>query len=358
MNKLCLLLSLTLLSACTAYTYYDPTKPHHGPEGFRNTNPNAQIGNGFWKWQWERWRADLPKPAPPGGWPIPVVQADAAYLKANVSEATLTWIGHATLLLQLNGINILTDPNFSERASPLSFVGPKRQVGLPLSIADLPHIDIVVISHNHYDHLDRDTVKQLNAQPGGAPQFFVPLGLKAWFNGEGIDNISELDWWDRRTERGLMIHSVPVQHWSARGPADRNKTLWCGWVIEAPNLRFFFAGDTGYSQDFRDIGRRFGGFDLAALPIGAYEPRWFMQTQHINPEEAVRIHQDLHARYSVGIHWGTFVLTDEPLDEPPKKLQQALAAARISPERFFVMQHGQTRKLDDFAIRDAAVKLD
>lgn len=348
MNKLRLLLPLVLLSACTAYTYYDPAKPHHGRESFRNTYPHPPIGTGFWKWQWERWRADLPKPAPPGGWPIPVAKVDTAYLKANANEPTLTWIGHATLLLQLNGINILTDPHFSERASPFSFVGPKRQVALPMFIADLPHIDIVVISHNHYDHLDRNTVKQLNAQPGSAPHFFVPLGLKAWFNGEGIDNVSELDWWDQQTERGLVIHSVPVQHWSARVLADRDKTLWSGWVIEAPDFRFFFTGDTGYSADFRDVSRRFGSFDLAAIPISAYEPRWFMQAQHVNPEEAVRIHQDLQASYSVGIHWGTFAMTDEPLDEPPKKLQQALAAARISPERFFVMKLGETRKLANF----------
>jgi N-acyl-phosphatidylethanolamine-hydrolysing phospholipase D len=338
------------------YSYYDPGKPHHGAEGFRNNYPHAARDAGFWKWQWQRWRAGLPRPPPPGGWPMQVLKPDSAYLKTNVNEPTLTWIGHSTVLLQLNGVNILTDPHFTERASPFFFVGPKRQVALPMSVAQLPHIDLVVISHNHYDHLDRDTVKQLNAQAGGAPHFFVPLGLKAWLHDAGIDNASELDWWDKRAEHGLVIHLVPVQHWSSRGLTDRNKTLWGGWVIEAPNFRFFFAGDTGYSQDFRDIAARFGGFDLAALPIGAYEPRWFMQAQHINPEEAVRIQQDLRARYSVAIHWGTFALSDEPLDEPPKSLARALAAARIPSERFFVMKHGETRKLSDLLVADTTTR--
>ena len=352
MKKSSILISFALLSACTAYDYYDPTKPHHGREGFRNNYLHAQMPAGFWTWQWERWRSGLPKPAPKGGWPMRVLKPDVAFLKANGSEATVTWIGHATLLLQLTGLNILTDPHFGEYASPFSFAGPRREVALPLTLAELPHIDIVVISHNHYDHLDRETVEALNAQPGGPPRFFVPLGLKAWFHAEGIDNVTELDWWDHRRERGLAVQLVPTQHWSGRVLADRNKTLWGGWVIEAPGFRFFFAGDTGYSPDFRDIGERFGSFDLAALPIGAYEPRWFMRTQHVSPEDAVQIHRDLHARHSVAIHWGTFQLSDEPLDNPPRKLAQALAAAHIPSGQFFVMRHGETRRLADLAATD------
>ena len=190
-----------------------------------------------------------------------------------------------------------------------------------------------------------DSVKALARQAGGAPRFYVPLGLQAWFRDCGIELAAEMDWWDSRNEAGLAIHFVPVQHWSARTPWDRDRTLWGGFVVEDPRFRFLYVGDTGYSQDFRDIQRRFGFFDLAVMPIGAYEPRWFMGTQHINPEEAVQIHQDLHARQSLGVHWGTFVLTDEPMDEPPKRLAQALAAAHVAPERFWVFRHGEMRKL-------------
>jgi L-ascorbate metabolism protein UlaG (beta-lactamase superfamily) len=340
------LVSLLAISACTN-PYYDPAKPHHTREGFRNNYLTVKPGH-FLKWQWERWTQGLPKPAPPGGWNFPVVHPDVNFLKNNHDEHSATWIGHATVLLQLGGKNILTDPHFGERASPVSFAGPKRQTPLPMPLADLPHIDIVAISHNHYDHLDLGTVTALANQAGGSPRFYVPLGLARWFHDAGIADVVELDWWDAREEGVLTIHCVPVQHWSERGLFDRNQTLWSGWVIEtrdARPFRFFFAGDTGYSRDFRDIAARFGGFDLAALPIGAYAPRWFMQPQHIDPYEAVQIHKDLKARRSIAVHWGTFVLSDEPLDEPPKKLREALKVAGIPEDQFLVLKHGETLRL-------------
>lgn len=333
-----------LLAACRSNPHYNPAKSHHTERGFRNNYPH-QEKQSFWRWQWERWKNGVP-PDPDGGYGFALVKPDVTFLKANRNESTLTWIGHATLLLQVGGVNVLTDPHFTERASPVSFAGPKRHVPPALPIAELPHIDVVVISHNHYDHLDTGTVKQLNRQAGGPPRFFVPLGEKAWFASEGIDNVAELDWWDRVRYRGLDIHLVPVQHWSARTPWDRNETLWGGWIIEHPHLRFFFSGDTGYSKDFADIRSRFGPIDLAALPVGCYEPRWFMKANHVNPEEAVQVHRDLGARRSVGIHWGTFRLTDERLDEPPAKLTEALVKAGISTDEFFLMKHGETRKLD------------
>jgi L-ascorbate metabolism protein UlaG (beta-lactamase superfamily) len=322
---------------------HDPKKPHHTPEGFRNNHPGAPHGS-FWKWQRERWEKGLPK-VPEGGYRFERERPDAAWLKANRAIPSLTWIGHATFLLQLGGLNLLTDPHLTERASPLGFMGPVRVVPPAAGFHDLPHVDAVVISHNHYDHLDFGTVKRLSRQAGGSPRFFVPLGLKAWFAGHGMRDAVELDWWESATLGSLRFHLVPVQHWSARTPWDRNRTLWGGWVVEQAQFRFFFAGDTGYSRDFTDIAARFSPVDLAALPIGAYEPRWFMQVMHVNPEEAVRIHQDLRARYSVAMHWGTFVLTDEPLDEPPHRLAAARRAAGIAPERFFVMRHGETRSL-------------
>jgi L-ascorbate metabolism protein UlaG (beta-lactamase superfamily) len=203
----------------------------------------------------------------------------------------------------------------------------------------------VVISHNHYDHLDLGTVKRLAAQAGGSPRFYVPLGLKPWFSEAGIADVTELDWWDSREMGGVRIHFVPVQHWSKRTLTDRDQTLWGGWVLDHPRYRMFFAGDTGYSKDFADIGRRFGRFDLAALPIGAYEPRWFMAPYHVNPAEAIQIRQDLNAKVALGVHWGTFEMTDEPLDEPPQVLARELARRGIPPESFFVLKHGETRRL-------------
>lgn len=322
----------------------DPSKPHHTPDGFCNIYPGGPRGS-FWKWQLERWQNGLPK-IPEGGYHFPLLRPDTTMLKANRTDPMLTWIGHASFLLQLGGVNILTDPHLTARASPVSFAGPERVVPPAIDFDGLPHIDVVVISHNHYDHLDRETVRRLASQPGGPPRFFVPLKLKAWFANEGITGVTELDWWDEAGFMGLQFTLVPVQHWSSRlAFLDRDKTLWGGWVIEQPAFRFFFAGDTGYSPIFKDIGRRLGQVDLAALPIGAYEPRWFMSIMHIDPEEAVKIHREIHARHSVGMHWGTFILTDEPLDEPPKKLDDARRAAGVSAEEFFVMQHGETRNL-------------
>ena len=318
-------------------------KPHHTAEGFRNNYPTGPRGS-FRKWQQERREKGLPK-IPEGGYRFEVLKPDVAWLQANRTEPVLTWIGHATFLLQIGGLDILTDAHLTDRASPLAFAGPKRVVPPALRLDELPYIDAVVISHNHYDHLDRPTVKRLARQAGGSPRFFVPLGLKGWFNGRGIGDVTELDWWEQAQYKGARFTLVPVQHWSARSLWDRDKTLWGGWVIEQPDFRFFFAGDTGYSQDFKDIGRRFGSFDLAALPIGAYEPRWFMSIMHVNPQEAVQIHRDLNARHSVAMHWGTFILTDEPLDEPPVKLAEARKAAGVSADEFFLMKHGEMRRL-------------
>jgi N-acyl-phosphatidylethanolamine-hydrolysing phospholipase D len=335
----------------------DPRKPHHIAEGFRNNYPAPPRGS-FFKWQWERWRKGLPR-LPDGGYRFEQHTPDAPWLRGNRTEPTLTWIGHATFLLQLGGLNILTDAHCTGRASPFAFAGPRRVVPPALGLRELPHIDAVVVSHNHYDHLDFGTVKHLSRQAGGSPRFFVPLGLKAWFVGHGMREALECDWWEGVEYAGLQFHLVPVQHWSSRTTLDYNRTLWGGWIIELPGagpgdaaFRFFFAGDTGYSPDFRDIAARFSPIDLAALPIGAYEPRWFMQVMHVNPEEAVQIHCDLRARHSVAMHWGTFILTDEPLDEPPHRLAAARRAAGIGEHEFFLMKHGETRKLAPLMRRD------
>ncbi|MEY2953699.1 MAG: hypothetical protein RLZZ401_1786 [Pseudomonadota bacterium] len=346
-------ITLMLLAACAAAAVLvDGDKPHHTPQGFRN-NYISELNNGqgnFWQWQYQRWRDGLPKP-PKNGYQFAQVRPDVDRLKANLSTNSATWIGHATVLMQVAGVNILTDPHLTERASPVSFAGPKRVVPPALSFEQLPHIDMVVISHNHYDHLDRGTVLRLSQQAGGSPRFFVPLGNQAWFAELGIDNVVEMDWWDKADFKGLEVRMTPVQHWSARGLTDRFKTLWGGWHVgtgagalaagHAP-FRFFFGGDTGYSRDFADIAARLGPVDLAILPIGAYEPRWFMASQHVDPGEAIRIHQDLQARQSLGVHWGTFELTDEPLDEPPEKLAAEMRRLALPPEQFQAVKHGET----------------
>jgi L-ascorbate metabolism protein UlaG (beta-lactamase superfamily) len=332
-----LLFGFATLLAVT-FPYYDPAKPHRAAEGFRNNYPHAEKG-GFWRWQWERLRDGLPQ-RPEGGYRFDTARPELA------ANPSITWVGHATVLLRVGGMSLLTDPHFSERASPISFLGPKRVVPPVPALHELPHIDAVVISHNHYDHLDQDSVARLAAQPGGSPRFFVPLGLKDWFTRRGVDDVVELDWWESREFRGLKIDFVPVQHWSKRTLADENQSLWGGWVIRHPELSFFFAGDSGYSRDFTDIRARFGGFDLAAIPIGAYAPRWFMQIMHLDPAEAVRVHQDVNARRSVAIHWGTFEnLTDESLDEPPLRLAQERKKAGLADDEFVVLHHGETRVL-------------
>ncbi len=323
--------------------HYDPNKPHHAPAGFRNNYANPPRPS-FRKWQRERRAAGLPW-EPPGGWRFPLDRPDVGYLARNRSDTTITWIGHATALLQVGGVNILTDPHFSARASPLPFAGPKRRVPPAIAIDDLPHIDVVLVSHNHYDHLDAGSVRALARQRGGAPRFYVPLGVRSFFEQRGMRVAAEMDWWDRASGDDIDVHFVPAQHWSGRTLTDRNRTLWGGFVVEKDGFRFIYTGDTGYSHDFADIRARFDAFDLAVIPIGAYAPRWFMSTQHVDPAEAVRIHRDLNARRSLAVHWGTFVLTDEPLDEPPRKLAEALDAAGVARDDFWVFRHGEMRVL-------------
>ena len=210
---------------------------------------------------------------------------------------------------------------------------------------------MVVISHNHYDHFDEASLRALNRQLGGPPLFLVPLGLKAWLGANHIQNVVELDWWQSHRVGSVEFVLTPAQHWSGRGLTDSLQTLWGSWAVFAPDLHLFFAGDTGYSKDFRDIQRHFAdrqgqrGFDIALLPVGAYQPRWFMAQQHVDPMEAVRIHLDLRARMSMGIHWGTFALSDESLDQPPADLAVARRTMGLEDHEFFVLAIGETRRL-------------
>jgi N-acyl-phosphatidylethanolamine-hydrolysing phospholipase D len=346
------------LASCSSVNpYYDPAKPHHRPDGFQNNYVEFKpkgLGD-LLRWRYEAWRDNLPQPPQQA---TPTVAADLTFIRANASpermQPAVTWIGHASALAQIGGLNVLIDPVFSDRASPLSFIGPKRHQPPGLMPANLPHIDVVLVSHNHYDHLDTASVDTLNKQDGGAPQFIVPLGLKPWLADRGITKAVELDWWQSTSIGNTEITLTPAQHWSSRSLGDRMQTLWGGFAVMSPGFQLFYSGDTAYSQDFVDIRKHFaaqqtaalgGGFDLALLPIGAYEPRWFMKGQHTNPAEAVQIREDLGAKQAMGVHWGTFTLTDESLDTPPQALAEARQAKGLAESDFFTLAIGETRKL-------------
>ena len=344
--------------------YYDPDKPHHRPGGFQNNHVEFQPKSlaDVLRWRWNAARQGLP---PPPAAPIPQVAADLAFLARNAlagrdMQPSVTWIGHATVLAQLGGLTVLTDPVFSQRASPVAFIGPRRHHPPGVALPDLPHVDLVLASHNHYDHLDAASVEALNRQAGGPPPFVVPLGLKPWLAARGVRHAVELDWWQSHrlvspaTGGEVEVMLLPSQHWSARGLGDRMATLWGGFAVFAADCHLFYAGDTAYSRDFADVRARLaerqgeacgGGFDVALLPIGAYEPRWFMAPQHVNAAEAVQIHRDLGAKWSLGVHWGTFELSDEALDEPPRALAAARAAQGVADQAFGVLAIGETRRL-------------
>lgn len=268
----------------------------------------------------------------------PLVPYDPAALAENPS---LTWIGHATFLVRMDGVTFLTDPMFSQYASPVGFAGPKRRVppGVPLDA--LPHVDFVTLSHDHYDHTDMDSLRAL-ARRGA--RFVVGLGMGDLVREAGGEPI-ELDWWQTAEVAGVQVHCVPAQHFSGRGLVGGDRRLWAGFVVVGPTRRFYHAGDTGYFDGFREIGARLGPIDLAAMPIGAYEPNAaIMRFVHVNPEEAVRAARDVQATRVVGMHWGTFDLTDEPLDEPPRRFREAATAAGYATEDAFVMSVGETRR--------------
>lgn len=273
--------------------------------------------------------------------PLRVVN-DGQWLRDNTSEASITWVGHATFVVQMSGQTYLTDPIWSDVPSPLSVVGPRRFVPPGIRIEDLPPIDFVLISHSHYDHLDLPTLKTL-AQRDAETLFIVPEGNGATLSRAGIENLREFNWGEELELERLTIHCLPSQHWSKRSLTDTNRALWASWAVTGPHKRFYHAGDTGYFSGFKNIGAHLGHFDLAALPIGAYAPRDMMQDNHMNPEEAVQAALDLGAKNMVGMHFGTFDLSDEPLDEPPQRFRRAAAQQGLNEESVWVMKVGETR---------------
>ncbi len=326
-----------------------PPSSHHQRSGFRNPWPNSTPHGfkGVVKWMLTRRRNA--RPAVPGE-NVPPRVSDIVNLPPRAKHLTATWFGHSSFLVQCDGINILTDPIWSPRASPVSFAGPSRLVRPPVRLADLPPIDITLISHDHYDHLDGATVSALAAR-FPRMHWLAPLGVGDFLRRRGAASITEMDWWDERVITGARIGCTPAQHFSGRYPWNRDSTLWCGWTVEFPGAKVFFAGDTALHPEFGRIAERFGPFDMAILPIGAYEPRWFMRTVHMTPEDSVTAFQDIIAVDSgrkcvmLASHWGTFKLTDEPIMEPPRLTHETWSSAGLPPEHLWILSHGETRSI-------------
>jgi len=317
---------------------------HQGPrtdhfDGTRFFNPDAPAGRSFGdflRWQrtrqrkvWPQWVENRARPELPA--------------QLGAGAVALTFVNHITFLIQLAGLNVLTDPVYSHRVSPFRSLGPARVRHPGLPFTDLPAVHVVLVSHNHYDHLDIQTLIRL--EEVHAPHFVTTLGNRAFLQQFGLSQVSELDWWQSLALGPAQVTLTPAQHWSARRSRNRNRTLWGGFMLQACGRQVFFAGDTGYGAHFSRIRERFGPADLALLPIGAYEPRWFMQNQHMNPDDAVRAHLDLQAGLSIGTHFGCFQLTDEGIDDPPRELIIARQHHGVPPEAFQVLETGETRIL-------------
>jgi Predicted Zn-dependent hydrolases of the beta-lactamase fold len=320
---------------------------HDSRGGFRNPWSGSALHGfgGFLKWMLTRSRRESAAITNPSA--VPALQE----LPPDVSEAlSVTWIGHSSFLIQFGGMNILTDPIWSDRASPVGFAGPRRLVPPAIALDALPKIDIVLLSHDHYDHLDDRTVRRL-IMLFPETSWIVPLGVGDFLRKRGAASVRELDWWGEAMVGPASIVCTPAQHFSGRYPWNRNATLWCGWSIRIGDLAVFFAGDTGLHPEFGTIARKLGPFDMSILPIGAYDPRWFMHPVHMAPEEAVAAFRAIHsvhpeaAGVMVASHWGTFRLTDEPVDEPPELTRQEWASANLPPESLWILAHGESRAI-------------
>lgn len=316
---LCLLVSVSAMSKNSSHF-----------DGKRFFNPRHNNENSFFdvmKWKFTSKSKDWPESVPNKIYPLPILPEG--------KKANFTFINHASFLVQLPGLTFITDPVYSKRVGPVSFTGPERVREPGVAFDSLPAIDVVLISHNHYDHLDLPTLKNLDAK--FHPLFIVPLKVREFLLKEGLQNVVELDWWQEQKVKDVTIIFTPALHWSSRSLWDKFETFWGSFMVKAPGFSFYFAGDTGYDDHFRDIKMRLGAPDVALLPIGGYEPRWFMKLHHMNPEEAVKAHQDLEAGFSFPMHFGTFQLTDEGIAEPVDDLKKALGEVR----NFRILDQGE-----------------
>ena len=301
-------------------------------ERFKNTDEEAsgKSFRDFLKWSFTNKKPEL----------VAIDSSDEWKELDSGSTDYMVWIGHATYLINKDNLTILTDPVFSKRASPVRFAGPKRLIPPAIPIDKLPKIDVITVSHNHYDHLDLRSLKKIyKANPNAI--FLVPKGDKRRLERRGIENVIEFLWWEEIEIKGSKFTFTPVQHWSARGIADRNKSLWGGWFMNLKTETIYHAGDTGYSKDFIETKKRLGSPSISLIPVGAYAPRWFMKTNHVNPPEAIQIAIDLESERNFGMHWGTFQLTDEEILEPPKLLKESLRDQGLPDNFFNILRPGQ-----------------
>ena len=330
-------LSLFSAVACTTpATYKGPVSPHFDGSEFHNQVEQEEHGFGdFLSWMWNR---------EPGPWHE---ITDAEYgprPPARGNSLRATFVNHATVLVQTRELNILTDPIWSERASPVSWAGPKRVRPPGIRFEDLPKVDVVIISHCHYDHMDLATLKRLYERDH--PLFLVGLGNASILEGEGIEGVKELDWWQGvKVGDATTITGVPAQHFSMRWIGDRNERLWLGYVIETAEGKVYFAGDTGMGPQFEQIYERFGPMRLSMLPIGAYLPRWFMASVHLNPHDAVLAHRQLHSQTTMGIHFGTFRLADDGQFDAIHDLESARVEEHLGADEFWVLGFGEGRQV-------------
>jgi L-ascorbate metabolism protein UlaG (beta-lactamase superfamily) len=320
-----------------------PLSEHCDGERFFNPppQPQARSFSSLPKWWWQQLTTDDYH-----RWPKTVPPPRRAELPARVApgEAALTFIGHSTFLLQFAGLTILTDPIFADCAGPFGRLGPRRVRPPALRLDELPAIDVVLVSHNHYDHLDLATLRWLARER--RPSIVTSLGNRAWLEARGLANVTELDWWQRADiAPGLRVTGTPAQHFAARAPWDRCRTLWNGFMLHTTHGDVFFCGDSGWGPHFAAIRERLGAPDIALMPIGAYEPRWFMIPVHMNPDESVRAHLALGARRSIGMHFGTFQLTNEAIDEPLRALAAARELHGVSEGDFTTLDFGEVRSI-------------
>jgi L-ascorbate metabolism protein UlaG (beta-lactamase superfamily) len=290
----------------------------------------------FFQWQLKRNKKPWPKR-------VEVQQTLKVPRPSSGEEILFSFVNHSTFLIQWQGLGILTDPIWSERTSPFSKIGPKRAHDPGIPFENLPQIDLVLVSHNHYDHLDLPTLELL--QKKWNPVFVVALGDATLLREHGIRNVVEMDWHQKQQIGSLNVVFTPAQHWSGRGTRDRFTSLWGSFLVSDGRRSFYFAGDSGYGPHFAEINKKYGPVDVAFLPIGAYEPRWFMKAAHMNPRDAVLAHKDLGASQSVGMHFGTFQLTDEGIDEPVSDLALALKEFEVKGESFFTLKPGQSSSI-------------
>lgn len=300
--------------------FFNPGVSAHGFSQLLKWVTNRRIG------PWRRWIPSVPGAPPPQ--------------RVEGGDLRVTFVNHSTVLIQTEGRNFLTDPVWSRRVSPVSFAGPQRHRDPGIRFEDLPPIDCILLSHNHYDHLDVPTLRRILG--AHHPAIFCPLGVAKMVRRIGFQQVRELDWNESEIWEGLQIHSVQAQHFAARTPFDRNRALWCGWVVEADAGRIYFAGDTGFGNLFSSLRDRFAPLRLALLPIGAYDPEWFMGPIHMTPEEAVEARSILNAAVAVAIHYGTFSLADDGETDPAERLQRALQG-RADADSFWLLSEGEGR---------------